>query len=127
MRFPRHPLPSILTTLAVVLYGAMHIQSLPAPSAVLARVEGSGAPDYVYADVPFVVHDRYATQICISSRSGRPLPPFVSPALRFGAGGVSPAPDSVHAWIPFVVRDGHSTQICVSTRGGQPLLPFIDP
>lgn len=108
-------------------YAAMHIPSVPAPSAVLAGLEGSDASDYVYAGVPFVVHDRYATQICISSRSGRPLPPFVSPALNFAAGGVRSAPASVHAGIPFVVRDGHSMQICVSTREGQPLLPFIDP
>ncbi len=127
MRVLRRPIPSVLLSLGILLYAVTHVRSLLVAAVVLADMRGSGAPTYVYAGIPFVVHDRYATQLCISSRSGRPLPPFVVPAPLSSFGSLSAAPARVQGGMPFVVRDGRSTQLCVSTRGGVPLLPFIVP
>jgi hypothetical protein len=84
-------------------------------------------PSFVLAGVPFVVRDGYATVLCISSRSGRPLPPFVVPAGQYSVVTVAGANGDVHAGVPFVVRDTNGWQVCVSTRGGQSFPPFIAP
>jgi hypothetical protein len=87
---------------------------------------GVSGPGYVYAGVPFVVRDSYATQLCIASHSGRALPPFVGPAD--GVGGTQPDGEQrVDAGIPFTVEDGFGTTLCVSTRGGRSLTPFVVP
>jgi hypothetical protein len=96
-------------------------------AAVLTRVGSIGAPSYVHAGVPFWVRDSYATQICISTRSGRPLLPFVAPAVRFGSGASAGTPANIQAGMPFVVRDQLGSQYCISSRGGEPLPPFILP
>jgi hypothetical protein len=92
--------------------------------AVASRNAGESAPDYVHAGVPFIVRDAYAAQLCISARSGRPLPPFVTCVDAQGSGD---GLQRVDAGIPFRVNDGSGTTLCVSSRGGQALAPFIVP
>ena len=127
MRVLRQPLPYILATLSLVTVIVFHLRGDPVYSAVLEAANGTIAPDYVHAGVPFIVRDHYATQICVSTRSGRPLLPFVSPVPRYTFNTGSGAPARVRAGVPFEVRDNNGVQICISTRGGQPLLPFIYP
>jgi hypothetical protein len=81
------------------------------------------APSHIQAGVPFIVRDNYATQVCISTRSGKPLPPFITPPGQFDV--VLQGPVRVQAWVPFEVQDSYGSQICISSRGGEPLLPFV--
>jgi hypothetical protein len=87
------------------------------------------APVTVNAGIPFIVHDSYATEVCVSSGSGRLLTPIVVSAgdpvfnsLYFRDKAVA-----VQADMPFVVRDVHGTQICISSRGGKALPPLVAP
>jgi hypothetical protein len=127
MRIVSHLLIWSLVTLGVLVPTLM----LEPPGSLYATVLGDGAgtsvPDHVHAGVPFVVRDSYASQVCISSRSGRPLPPFVLPPTQFGVGSPASGTADVRAGVPFVVRDANGIQVCVSTRGGQSFPPFIAP
>jgi hypothetical protein len=49
----------------------------PSPDQLLSGRRAS--PQQVHAGIPFIVRDQYGTQVCISSRSGQTLPPFVVP------------------------------------------------
>jgi hypothetical protein len=122
----RRPIRWCLVVLGVAVPIALH-----APVSFALVVPGSGAglgaPGYVHADVPFIVRDGYAAQLCVSSHSGRPLLPFVAPAGAVGSGMQPDESRHVAAGIPFTVEDGVGTTLCVSTRGGQPLVPFVVP
>ena len=125
IRVMRQPLSWSLAALGVAVPTALH-GSASFALAVAGRGDGASAPGYVHAGVPFIVRDGYAAQLCISSRSGRPLPPFVVRADAFG--GIQPdGLQHVDAGIPFVVKDSFGTTLCVSTRGGHPLAPFVIP
>jgi hypothetical protein len=124
MRIARHLLIwSLIALVPAVLLKPVRLQF----AAVLAEGSGTGAPASVHAVVPFVVHDSYAIQVCISSRSGRPLLPFILPADSFGAGTHATATADVRAGVPFLVRDANGMQVCVSTRVGQSFPPFVAP
>jgi hypothetical protein len=123
----RRSLPVVLLSLGIVLYAVKHVRRLLVSAVVLSEMRGSSAPTYVYAGIPFVIHDGYATQLCISNRSGRSLPPFVVPAPVSSIGSLRVAPAHVQAGTPFLVHDGWSTQLCASTRSGEPLVPFVVP
>jgi hypothetical protein len=73
--------------------------------------------------VPYVVRDGYGMQICVSSRQGHAIPPFIVPAEQpaYSPIGVR----LVQPWVPFIVHDGYSTQVCVSSRGGRVWPPFV--
>ena len=105
-----------------VLHGAAGVPSL----AALGDLRSISTPTYVYAGVPFMVQDSYATQLCVSSRSGWFLPPFVVSGARFG-GTPTGSPSEVRAYVPFMVHDHGGTQVCVSTRSGQLLPPPVVP
>jgi hypothetical protein len=126
MRSLRQPIRWCLVALGVAVPTALHA---PASFALVVPGLGAGlgAPGYVHAGVPFIVRDGYAAQLCVSSHSGRPLPPFVTPAGAFSSGMQPDEPRRVAAGIPFTVEDGSGTTLCVSTRGGQPLVPFVVP
>ena len=89
----------------------------------------NGTPVTVGAGIPFVVHDSYATQVCVSSGSGRLLTPIVvspqDPVLL--STYFRNKAQVVTADLPFVVRDAHGTQICISSRGGKALPPLVAP
>jgi hypothetical protein len=133
MRLMRHPISWFGAVLGVIVLTVFHW------SVSLAAVVPSGsagAPGYVQAGLPFVVRDGYATQVCISSHSGRPLPPFVAPADAFSpdmpfdafsTGMPLGGQQRIGAGIPFTVNDSFGTVLCMSTRGGQVLLPFVVP
>jgi hypothetical protein len=96
-------------------------------AAALTAAGGTSAPLRVHAGVPFVIRDRYATQICVSSHDGEPLPPFVLPTDGQSPGVVLRLGGQVQALVPFVVRDRNGTQVCVSSRGGRVYLPLVVP
>jgi hypothetical protein len=127
MRITFQILIGFMARLAIVALTALHWVVGTGYAAALGRIGSKSAPEYVHAGVPFLVRDSYATQICISTRSGRPYLPFVAPASWFGSGGYAGTPASVQAGKPFVVRDQLGSQYCISSRGGEPLLPFILP
>jgi hypothetical protein len=117
----------LLGSIAGIALAGLHWVLGTGYPAMLALIGSTGAPSYVHAGVPFLVRDSYATLICISTRSGRPFPPFVAPSPRSGLGVDSGTPAYVRAGIPFVVRDRLGSQYCISSRGGEPLPPFILP
>lgn len=83
----------------------------------------------VHAGIPFMVHDVYATQLCVSTESGRLLTPIVVSAAN-PIGNLSilrGTAETVHANIPFVVRDAYGTQVCISSRDGKALPPLVAP
>ncbi len=133
IRLMRHPISWSGVVLGVIALTVFHW------SVGLAAVVPSGsagAPGYVHAGLPFVVRDGYATQFCISSHSGRPLPPFVAPAGAFSTGMPFDSfstgtpldgQQRIDAGIPFTVDDSFGTVLCMSTRGGHVLLPFVVP
>jgi hypothetical protein len=96
-------------------------------AAIAAVTPGSGTY-FVHAGIPFTVNDGNGTQICISSRSGRSLPPFVVPSSdpRFSITTYGRA-INVQADVPFVIHDSNGTQLCVSTRAGRSVPPFVIP
>jgi hypothetical protein len=127
MRITPHLLIWLLITVGVVVAIALLKLASWQYAAAFGAAVGTTAPSYVQADVPFVVRDSYATLLCISSHSGRPLLPFVVPASQYGEGTAASADGDVHAGVPFVVRDSSGSQLCVSARGGQSVPPFIEP
>ncbi len=126
MRTVRRAMLYSLLTLGIVavavLHGAAGVPSL----AALGDLKSISTPTYVYAGVPFMVQDGYATQLCISSRSGWLLPPFVVSAA-LSASAPPGSASEVRAYVPFMVHDHTGTQICVSTRRGQLLPPPVVP
>ena len=94
---------------------------------VLDEFTSMKATSYVHAGVPFLVQDKYAIQLCISTRSGQPLPPFILPANQPNAFIAARTSREVQAGVPFVLQDSNGTQICVSTRGGKLFPPFVVP
>lgn len=83
---------------------------------------------YVLAGVPFIMRDDYATQMCVSSRAGRLLPPLVLPPEPFSSHVTHIITYMrVRAWVPFMVQDGKSMQLCISSKGGDAFLPFLAP
>jgi hypothetical protein len=122
----RQPISWCLVALGVAVPTALHASASFALD-VPGRGAYSDAPGSVHAGVPFVVRDGYATQLCISSHSGRALLPFVVSAGAVDNGMQLDEPRRVAAGIPFTVEDGIGTTLCVSTRGGQPLPPFVVP
>ena len=127
MRIARQLLIWSLITLGVVVPAVLLKPAGSQYAAVLSDVVGTNAPSYVHAGVPFVVRDSHATQVCVSSQSGRPLLPFVVPAGQHSGVMAAHTAGDVHAGMPFVVRDTNGTQVCVSTQGGQSFPPFIAP
>jgi hypothetical protein len=127
MRVLRDSILTVLLSLGVALFAAMHVWRAQLAAVMLRDMGGSSAPVDVYAGIPFVIHDGYATQLCISSHSGRPLPSFVVPVAASRSSSLHAAPARVQAGMPFVVHDGWSTLLCVSTRSGESLVPFIVP
>ena len=127
MHIARHLVIWFLITLGVVLPPLLFKPVTLQYTGVLGDLVGTNVPAHVQAGLPFVVRDSYATQVCISSRSGQPLPPFVAPADRFSFGAPTLAPTYVQAGVPFMLQDSNGTQICVSTRRGQVLPPFVVP
>jgi hypothetical protein len=110
---------TLIVTLFIIRLNAVSLRY----GAVLSNLTGREVPAYIQAGVPFTTHDNYATQMCISTRSGQLLSPFVTPPGQSGA----VAPAHVQAWVPFMVHDRHGTQICISTRGGDTFPPFVAP
>jgi hypothetical protein len=100
---------------------AMAITKIPAEAAM--RAAGHTTASHVSAGVPYVLRDQYSTLICVSSRSGRPLPPFIAPDN--GIGSPPSGTPRIGAWMPFVARDATSTQICVSDHAGRLWPPFL--
>jgi hypothetical protein len=94
-------------------------------AAVQSESTSERIPPYVQAGVPFTIRDRYATQVCISSSPGQPVPPFVIPSNAHSR--FAPFAPSVQTWVPFIVHDAHGAQICISSRGGQVYLPLVIP
>jgi hypothetical protein len=96
-----------------------------ASAAVQYGLQAYSTPEHVLAGVPFVLHDGSGSQVCISSRAGRPLSPYVLPmsTVRF----LSPQRigQIVHPGIPVVLHDGYATLICISSYAGVTLAPFI--
>ena len=127
MRITRHLLIWPLIMLGVVVPAVLLKPASVQYAAALGDLASTTTPSYVYAGVPFVVRDSYGTQICVSTRAGQPLPPFVVPAGQNGAGWATGGTGTVQAGVPFVVQDHNGTQVCISTRGGQSLPPFIAP
>jgi hypothetical protein len=68
MRVLRGSLPSAVLSLGILWYAITHVRALLVSAVLLADMRGSGAPTYMYAGIPFVVQERYATQLCIPSR-----------------------------------------------------------
>ena len=86
---------------------------------------GSRTPSYVHAGVPFVVHDETGVQLCVSSRAGRPLAPYMLPMPTARYLTPRRLGQTVHAGIPVVLHDGYATLVCVSSYAGVSLSPFI--
>ncbi len=127
MRTVRYAILCSLLTLSFVTFAVLHGAAGVRSIAALSDLAPMSTPTYVYAGVPFVVRDSYATQICVSTHPGRLLPPFVVSADSLYTSAPSGSSPDVQALVPFMVHDHNGTQICVSTRGGQSLPPFIAP
>ena len=123
MRIAGHLLVWSLITLSVVVPIVLLKAAGSQDAAIRGAHAGTSQPAPVYAGVPFVVRDNYATQTCVSTRAGQTYLPFVVPADAASGSSF----ERVQAGVPFVVRDSNGTQICISTRGGQALPPFILP
>lgn len=54
--------------------------ALPRAEVPLPITSGTIMPQHIQAGIPFVMRDQYSTQVCVSSRSGQPLPPFIVPS-----------------------------------------------
>jgi hypothetical protein len=126
MQHRQRLLLSPLLTLGIAGLAVIHGTSGARDVAAFAALAFPRTPTFVQAGIPFVVRDGYATQVCVSTRSGRLLPPFVGPADPLDAGVAPDRSATVQVGVPFVVH-GDGTQICVSTRGGRSLPPFILP
>jgi hypothetical protein len=116
-----------LLTLGVPVSAALLKPATTLYATVVGDSVGGSVPAYVHAGVPFVVRDAYASQLCMSSRSGRPLLPFILPATQLDGGTPASGTADVQAGVPFMVRDANGVQVCVSTRGGHSFPPFIVP
>jgi hypothetical protein len=83
----------------------------------------TGRSGLITPGIPYVARDSYGTQICVSSRQGHAVPPFIVPSEQpaYGSFGIR----MVQPWVPFIVRDNYSTQVCVSSRGGRVWPPFV--
>ena len=84
-----------------------------------------GAPSRIVRGMPYVIGDQFSNQVCVSSRDGHPLPPYIMPAGRLFY--TLKRAQYIHAWIPFTVQDGYSTQLCISNRSGVVWLPLEQP
>ena len=112
----------------VVAVAALYVLGGARLAAAITDIAPGGA-HYVHAGFPFAVNDGNGTQICISSRSGRSLPPFVVPPsdLHFSTYASAGMRLNVQADVPFVIHDTNGTQICISTRAGRSVPPFVIP
>src|SRR5690348_13806719 len=82
---------------------------------LLAIETKANNPTHIVPGIPYVIGDQYAKQVCISSREGRPLPPFIVPAGQVAVPNTST--QIIKAGIPFVIQDGYSTELCISSHG----------
>ena len=116
-------------TAFVLLACAIGATIVAGPLLAGQRLLGISAPHTVKADIPFVVHDSYATQLCVSTHSGRLIAPVVVSASDplMGLPAYRRNAVKVDANLPFIVRDPHGVQICVSTRSGNALPPIVAP
>lgn len=119
-----------ITLVPAVVFGAatVYLHGGASYARILADAGSLAEPTYVQAGVPFVVRDNYATLLCISTRAGQPLQPFIAPGTWPTWDTSYGAPMHVQAGVPFTVHDGKGgSQLCISTRSGEPLPPFIAP
>jgi hypothetical protein len=126
IRITRHFAPWLLIALGVLVVIVLTNLERLRYAAVLGDA-GAGIPSQIRAGVPFVIRDRYATQFCVSSRGGQPLPPFILPADQPSMGFSVRLGGEVQAFVPFVVRDRSGTQVCISSRGGRLYPPLVVP
>ena len=84
-----------------------------------------GTPNHVSAGVPLTVRDTHGIQICISSRDGRPIAPFIIPLATARGIAHIRLDTQIHPGVPFVLRDGYGALVCLSSEAGQALAQFI--
>jgi hypothetical protein len=128
MHILRRTLALALVPAGVFGAGALYLHGEAPIARILAESNAFIEPSYIQAGVPFIVRDNYATLLCISTRAGQPLQPFISPGNWPVWIANEHAPIHVQAGVPFTVQDGKGgTQMCISTRSGEPLPPFLAP
>lgn len=104
------------------------VYSMPdrfASAAIQHGLLGAYTPTHVLAGVPFVIHDENGAQMCISSRAGHPLSPYILPMSTVRYLAPRRIGQTVHAGIPVVLHDGYATLVCVSSYAGVSLAPFV--
>src|SRR5438128_9426196 len=86
IRVAGHLLVWSLLTLGVVVPIVLLKAASSQDAAIRGAHAGTSQPAPVYAGVPFVVRDNYATLTCVSTRAGQTYLPFVVPAAAASGG-----------------------------------------